>query len=150
MGKKGSVKQAEAVQRFFQQNAGKEFCHNCLARAVGFKSVHRSIIQLINNPFFARRRGRCEACASHRPKLLTRYRGKPSPHEQNGIPILGRCGCGARTRSVQRIALRQRPDAGSAFSQIKNPRLAQGALAVSRCNCELISDISSLGRPSGS
>jgi hypothetical protein len=86
-GKNGSVKQAEAVQRFLQQNAGKEFCHNCLARAVGFKSVHRSIIQLINNPFFARRRGRCEACASHRPKLLTRYRGKPSPHEQNGIPI---------------------------------------------------------------
>ena len=87
MGKNGSVARAEAVQRFLQQNAGKEFCHNCLARAVGFKSVHRSIIQLINNPFFARRRGRCEACASHRPKLLTRYRGKPSPHEQNGIPI---------------------------------------------------------------
>jgi hypothetical protein len=87
MRKNGSVKRAEAVQRFLQQNAGKEFCHNCLARAVGFKSVRGSIIQLINNPFFARRRGRCEACASHRPKLLTRYRGKPSPHEQNDIPI---------------------------------------------------------------
>ena len=51
MGKNRSVKQAEAVQRFLQQNAGKEFCHNCLARAVGIKSVHRYIIQLINNPF---------------------------------------------------------------------------------------------------
>ena len=91
MGKNGSVKQAEAVQAFLQQNAGKEFCHKCLGRAVGinFKSVHRYTLQLINNPFFVRRRGRCEACASHRPKLLTRYRGKPSPHEQNGISIRG-------------------------------------------------------------
>src|SRR6478672_6385706 len=82
MGKNGSVTRAEAVQRFLQQNAGKEFCHKCLAKAVGVKSVHRYIFQLINNPFFVRRRGRCEACASHRPKLLARYRGKPSPHEQ--------------------------------------------------------------------
>ena len=74
MGKKGSVTQAEAVQRFLQQNAGKEFCHKCLAKAVGIKSVNRYIFQLINNPFFVRRRGRCEACASHRPKLLARYR----------------------------------------------------------------------------
>jgi len=89
MGKNGSGTQAEAVQRFLQQNAGKEFCHKCLAKAVGIKSVHRYIFQLINNPFFVRRRGRCEACASHRPKLLARYRGKPSPHEQNGISIRG-------------------------------------------------------------
>jgi hypothetical protein len=112
-GKNGSVKQAEAVQRFLQQNAGKEFCHNCLARAVGFKSVHRSIIQLINNPFFARRRGRCEACASHRPKLVTRYRGKPSPHDKRAYRS-AKVRLWTRTRSVQRIALRQRPDAGMA------------------------------------
>jgi hypothetical protein len=89
MGKNGSGTQAEAVQRFLQQNAGKEFCHKCLAKAVGIKSVHRYIFQLINNPFFVRRRGRCEACASHRPKLLARYRGTPSPHEQNVISIRG-------------------------------------------------------------
>ena len=112
-GKNGSVKQAEAVQRFLQQNAGKEFCHNCLARAVGFKSVHRSIIQLINKPFFARRRGRCEACASHRPKLVTRYRGKPSPHDKRAYRS-AKVRLWTRTRSVQRIALRQRPDAGMA------------------------------------
>jgi hypothetical protein len=87
MGKNGSVTQAEVVQRFLQQNAGKEFCHKCLGKAVGIKSVYRYIFQLINNPFFVRRRGRCEACTSHRPKLLVRYRGKPSPHEQSGIPI---------------------------------------------------------------
>ena len=39
MGKNGSVTRAEAVQRFLQQNAGKEFCHKCLAKAVGIKSV---------------------------------------------------------------------------------------------------------------
>ena len=84
-----SVTRAETVQRFLQQNAGKEFCHKCLAKAVGIKSVHRYIRQLIHNPFFVRRRGRCEACASHRPKLLARNRGKPSPHEQNVISIRG-------------------------------------------------------------
>ena len=113
MGKNRSVKQAEAVQRFLQQNAGKEFCHNCLARAVGIKSVHRYIIQLINNPFFVRRRGRCEACVSHRPKLLARYRGKPSPHEQTGYRS-AKARLWARTRSAQRIAFRQRPNAGIA------------------------------------
>lgn len=104
MGKNGSVTRAEAVQRFLQQNAGKEFCYNCLARAVGIKSVRRYIIQLINNPFFVRRRGRCEACASHRPKLLARYRGKPSPHEQNGIPIRGGTAVGQNERTADRVS----------------------------------------------
>ena len=45
---------AEAVQRFLQQNVGKEFCDKCLARAFGIKSVNRYILQLIHNPFFMR------------------------------------------------------------------------------------------------
>jgi hypothetical protein len=112
MGKNGSVTRAEAVQRFLQQNAGKEFCDKCLARAVGIKSVNRYILQLIHNPFFVRRRGRCEACASHRPKLLTRYRGKPSPHEQNGISIRGGAAVGQNEKRTG-PALSQRPNGHS-------------------------------------
>ena len=51
-----SVTQARSVQGFLSKAPRKEFS---LAKAVGAKSVHRYIFQLINNPFFVRRRGRC-------------------------------------------------------------------------------------------
>jgi hypothetical protein len=70
-------KQAQVIADMLRQNAGSEFCHQCLGRATDIHTtiVHRCALGLINNPFFVRRRGHCQLCASPRTKLLVRYKG---------------------------------------------------------------------------
>ena len=70
-------KRVEIVADILRQNAGNEFCHDCLGRMADIEKpvVHRCVLQLINNPFFVRRRGPCQICGSPRTKLLVRYRG---------------------------------------------------------------------------
>ena len=78
-------KRIEIVADILRQNPGKELCHDCLGRVADTEKaiVHRCVLQLINNPFFVRRRGRCQICASPRTKLLVRYRGAaPAPERE--------------------------------------------------------------------
>jgi hypothetical protein len=72
-------KQVEIIADILIQNARTEFCYECLARAADIqpKIVNRCALELINNPFFVRRRGHCQICGFPRTKLLIRYRGMP-------------------------------------------------------------------------
>src|SRR5438128_2468659 len=80
-------KRLETIADILRQNAGRECCLDCLGRVADIDkaSVHRCVLQLINNAFFVRRRGRCQICASPRMKLLVRYRGA-APALERGAP----------------------------------------------------------------
>jgi len=75
-------KQVEVIADTLRQNAGSEACYECLGSAT---IVSRCALQLINNPFFVRRRGRCKICGSPQTKFLVGYKGPPPK-----APDLGR------------------------------------------------------------
>jgi hypothetical protein len=98
-------KHIEIVANILKQNAGKEFCHECLGSAADIDStaiVYRCALQLINNPFFGRRRGRCEICTSPRTKLLVRYKGAAPPLEHGGS-----CASGGAQETPSKAAVPQ-------------------------------------------